>query len=108
MTDRLLDTGFYGLAERIVFLALPGAQVVVEAIEAHKGAVAPVADVGEEDKVLGDGVEYVAVQHEVTTMHAFMDVVFDNFQIFEIQREKLRENIVMIAAQVDDLRISFF
>ena len=36
-----------------------------------------------------------------------MDVLFDNREIFKIKRQELREDVVVIAAEVDDLRVFF-
>jgi hypothetical protein len=45
--------------------------------------------VGEPDKVFGDGVEDIAVQHEITPGRPLVNVIFDDGEIFEIEREKL-------------------
>jgi hypothetical protein len=38
------------------------------------------------------------VQYKVAAARTFVDVFFDNRKIFEIQRQELRENVVVITA----------
>ena len=62
----------------------------------------------EPDEVFRDGVEDIAVEHEVTAAGGLVNVVFDDAQVFKIEREKRREDIVVIPSEVNDLGVAFF
>lgn len=88
MADGGLDLGLDRFAERIVLLAPPGAKLVVNPVEAQEETVTEITKVRDDDHVLDHRVEDVAVQNQVVTLTRVMDVVFDDIQISEFQREK--------------------
>jgi len=71
--------------------------VVVNAIEVQQHPVAPVAEVREEHEVLGHGVEHVAMQHQVAPAQTLVDVVLDDAQVLEVEREERREDVIVVA-----------
>ena len=109
VVHRALHAGLDGLAERPVFLAAPRAPVVVGAVEVEQHLVAPVAEVREEDEIARDGVEHVAVQHQIAAaVRRLVQVLLDDGEVLEVEREHLAEHVVVVAAQVDHLRVAFF
>jgi hypothetical protein len=54
--------------------------------------------VGEEDHVLDDAVEDVAVEHEVAAAGGVEDVVFDEAEVLELHGEEAGEEVVVVAA----------
>jgi len=97
------DASFDRLAERPVFLPAPSPIGVVDAVEVEERTITPVSEMGEEDEIFGDGIKDITVEDEVAARWTFVNVVFDDRKIFECEREKGAENIVMVAAQVDHL-----
>src|SRR5882724_12929287 len=98
---------FHGFAEGIVFLALPRSPGVVGAIDMEEHAVAPVANIGQENEILGDGIKDIAVQDKVFHSRGFVDKVLDDAEVLKGDRKKLRENVIMVTAQVNHLGILF-
>ena len=64
-THGLLHAGLHGPAEGKIFFAAQRTEPVVEAVESEQQRIADIAEVGEDDHVLDDAVEDIAVQHEV-------------------------------------------
>src|SRR5947207_1136615 len=86
-------TRAYRLTERPVLLAAPGTPGVVNPVKPQQRAVAPVAEVRRPDEIPGHAVEHVAVQDEIPTAHALVDVVLDHAQVFELQRQEIPQDI---------------
>jgi len=101
------DASFDGFAKRPVLEPAPGPPDIVGAIEFKECAVAPVSEMGEPDEIFRHGVKDIAMQHEITAARTFVDVFFYEGEVFEIKWEKLGEDVVVVAAYVDDLGVFF-
>jgi len=105
MAHGRLHAGLDGPAEGPVLEPPPRAPHVVGAIDRKERLVAPVAEVRQEHEVLRHRVEDVAVEDEVASLHALVDVLVHDREVLELEREELGEDVVVVAAEVDDLRV---
>jgi hypothetical protein len=103
--DGRLHLGLDGLGEGEVLLAAPGAPLVVEAVQVEEDLVADVADHGQPAHLDRHGVEGVAVDTEIlAAVLGHVDVLFGELDAVEHERDQPADEVVVVAAQVDDLR----
>ena len=62
---------------------------------------------GEENEILGDGIEDISVQHEVVSGGRFVNEFLDDRKRAELHRQESVQDVVVIAAQVDNLELVF-
>jgi len=59
--------------------------------------------VREERHVFDDAVEHVAVEHEIPAAGGLEHAVLDEPETLELERQQPADEIVVVAAQIDDL-----
>lgn len=64
--------------------------------------VADIAEDGDQFGILGHGVEGIAMDDEVAAMGILVNVAVDDLQAAEAEGEEAIEDIVVVAAEVDD------
>ena len=101
--DRGLDLLLDALRDGVVGQPAAQAAPVVEAVEPHEQRIAHVAHLGQPAHRRGDVVEDVAVEHVVAPPAAHVDVVAQQRDVGEAQRQDAVEEVVVVAAQIDNM-----
>lgn len=100
--DGAFDFGFDPFGEGEGGFAAPVAIGVVDAVDFEEGVVADGAEFRHPFVVGGDVVEAVAVDDEVVAVGGLVDVFVGDFEVIETQGLEAFDDIVVVAAQVDD------
>jgi len=103
--DGALDLGFDRLAQGEVFLAAPCSVAVINPVDSKQALVADISKHCQPLMVDGDCVKPVSVHDEVVAPGAFVDVFFEDFNLAEEERQATSEKVIVVAAQIDDLRV---
>ena len=105
--DRALYFGFDDFAEGKILFAAPGTVMVIKSVDLEKGLVADVAQDCQPLVIDGHGVKAVAVNDQIFTVPALKKIFVYNAEFAEVQWQEAGEDVVMIAAHVDDLGAVF-
>lgn len=105
--DRALHFGFDDFAEGKILFAAPGTVMVVKSVELEEGLVADISQDCQPLVIDGYGVKTVAVNDQIFAVPALEKIFVDNAEFAEVQREEAGEDVVMIAAHVNDLGAVF-
>ena len=106
--DRALHFGFDDFAEGKILFAAPGTVMVVKSVELEEGLVADIAQDCQPLVIDGYGVKTVAVNDQVFAVPALEKIFVYNAEFAEVKRQEAGEDVIMIAAHVNDLGAVFF
>ena len=98
---RFLDLVLDGLGHRKIRFPPPGSHPVVEIVEFQKSRIAYVSEFGQPFHFRGDAVENVAMRDEEPVSFGLEDIVSQETDVGQIDRNKIVKEIVMVASQVN-------
>ena len=106
--DRAFHLLLDALRKRIIGFAPECAVTVVPAIEPKEEGVAIIAQMRQPSHVRRYPVENISMRNEVTRPFAFQHIFFDDPDVSQADGRNVVEEIVMVAAHVDNLRAAGF